>query len=191
VKRQVDVIVALSTTAARPAKQATSVIPIVGIAMADPVADDLVASLCPAGRERYRHNVSGPQLLTKRLQLLSEVPHSIRASLFSGILTHTAIAQWPAWSSSRGRGANLSMPRAFLDIRIGAGTQRKRCPPRSPVRCNTSGRRQSYGLARLCAADYGRGSSSGEGREADRETVLPVERKVRREGEGGDIRTGG
>src|SRR6266581_3965785 len=37
VERQVDVIVAQSTTAAIPAKQATSQIPIVGIGMADPV----------------------------------------------------------------------------------------------------------------------------------------------------------
>jgi len=35
VKHNVDVIVTLSTTAARPAKQATNVIPIVAIAMAD------------------------------------------------------------------------------------------------------------------------------------------------------------
>jgi putative ABC transport system substrate-binding protein len=45
VKHNVEVIVALSTTAARPAKQATSVIPIVAIAMADPVEDELVANL--------------------------------------------------------------------------------------------------------------------------------------------------
>src|SRR5262249_15683697 len=37
VKHNVDVIVTLSTTAARPAKQATNLIPIVAIGMADPV----------------------------------------------------------------------------------------------------------------------------------------------------------
>jgi putative ABC transport system substrate-binding protein len=73
VKRQVDVIVAFSTTAARPAKQATSVIPIVGIAMADPVADDLVASLSRPGGNVTGTTFLGPELLTKRLQLLSEV----------------------------------------------------------------------------------------------------------------------
>src|SRR5262249_54067799 len=40
VKRQLDVIVAFSTTAARPVKQATNVIPIVGFGMADPVEDE-------------------------------------------------------------------------------------------------------------------------------------------------------
>jgi putative tryptophan/tyrosine transport system substrate-binding protein len=49
VKHNVDVIVTLSTTAARPAKQATSLIPIVAIGMADPVDDELVASLARPG----------------------------------------------------------------------------------------------------------------------------------------------
>src|ERR1700692_4646786 len=40
VELKVDVIVAFSTTAARPAKQATSLIPIVAIGMADPVEDE-------------------------------------------------------------------------------------------------------------------------------------------------------
>src|SRR5580692_10056188 len=73
VKRQVDVIVAFSTTAARPAKRATSVIPIVGIAMADPVADDLVASLARPGGNVTGTTFLGPELLTKRLQLLREI----------------------------------------------------------------------------------------------------------------------
>jgi putative tryptophan/tyrosine transport system substrate-binding protein len=45
VKRRPDIIVAFSTTAARPTKDATGTIPIVAVAMADPVADELVASL--------------------------------------------------------------------------------------------------------------------------------------------------
>jgi putative ABC transport system substrate-binding protein len=73
VKHNVDVIVTLSTTAARPAKQATDVIPIVGIAMADPVDDELVASLARPGGNVTGTTFLGPQLVTKRLQLLSEV----------------------------------------------------------------------------------------------------------------------
>src|SRR5262249_5128748 len=38
VRRKPDIIVAFSTTAARPAKQATGTIPIVAVGMADPVA---------------------------------------------------------------------------------------------------------------------------------------------------------
>jgi putative tryptophan/tyrosine transport system substrate-binding protein len=73
VKRKIEVIVALSTTAARPAKQATSAIPIVAIAMADPVDDGLVASLARPGGNVTGTTFLGPELVTKRLQLLSEV----------------------------------------------------------------------------------------------------------------------
>jgi putative ABC transport system substrate-binding protein len=83
VKHNVDVIVTLSTTAARPAKQATSVIPIVAIGMADPVDDELVASLARPGGNVTGTSFLGPQLVTKRLQLLSEiVPHSRVAVLW-------------------------------------------------------------------------------------------------------------
>jgi putative ABC transport system substrate-binding protein len=45
VRRKPDIIVAFSTTAARPAKRATGTIAIVAVGMADPVADELVTSL--------------------------------------------------------------------------------------------------------------------------------------------------
>ena len=73
VKRQVNVIVALSTTAARPASQVTDVIPIVAVAMADPVDDELVTSLARPGGNVTGTTFLGPELVTKRLQLLSEV----------------------------------------------------------------------------------------------------------------------
>jgi putative ABC transport system substrate-binding protein len=73
VKRNVEVIVALSTTAARPAKQVTSTIPIVAINMADPVDDELVASLARPGGNVTGTTFLGPELVTKRLQLLSEI----------------------------------------------------------------------------------------------------------------------
>jgi putative ABC transport system substrate-binding protein len=73
VGRAVDVIVALSTTAARAARQATGTIPIVGIGMADPVADELVASLARPGGNVTGTSFLGPELVAKRLQLLREV----------------------------------------------------------------------------------------------------------------------
>src|SRR5947209_12367641 len=54
VRRKPDIIVVFSTTAARPAKQATDTIPIVAVGMADPVADELVASLARPGGRRGR-----------------------------------------------------------------------------------------------------------------------------------------
>lgn len=73
IKRKPDLIVALSTTAARPAKQATSTIPIVAIGMADPVADELVASLARPGGNVTGTTFLGPELVARRLQLLQEV----------------------------------------------------------------------------------------------------------------------
>ena len=73
VKRQVDIIFALSTTAARPAKTATSRIPIVAFGMADPVEDELVASLARPGGNVTGTTFLGPELVSKRLQLLSQV----------------------------------------------------------------------------------------------------------------------
>jgi putative ABC transport system substrate-binding protein len=82
VNRKVDVIVTLSTTAARPAKQATTVIPIVAIGMADPVDDELVASLARPGGNLTGTSFLGPQLVTKRLQLLGEVvPEHTRVAI--------------------------------------------------------------------------------------------------------------
>jgi putative tryptophan/tyrosine transport system substrate-binding protein len=68
-----EVIVAFSTTAARPVKEATDTIPIVVVAMADPVADELVASLARPGANVTGTTFLGPELVAKRLQLLREV----------------------------------------------------------------------------------------------------------------------
>ncbi len=73
VERRVDAIVALSTPAARAAKQATNTIPIVAIGMADPVEDDLVASLGRPGGNVTGTSFLGPELVAKRLQLLREI----------------------------------------------------------------------------------------------------------------------
>jgi putative tryptophan/tyrosine transport system substrate-binding protein len=73
VRRQADVIVATTTPAAHAAKRATRTIPIVMIALGDPLGTGLVQSYAqPEG------NVTGmslmvPELATKRLELLKEV----------------------------------------------------------------------------------------------------------------------
>ena len=71
--RKPDIIVAFSTTAARPAAQATGTIPIVAVAMADPVADGLVTSLARPDGNVTGTTFLGPELVAKRLQLLREV----------------------------------------------------------------------------------------------------------------------
>jgi len=73
VRRKPDIIVAFSTTAALPAKQATDTIPIVAVAMADPVVDELVASLARPGGNVTGTTFLGPELVAKRLQMLREI----------------------------------------------------------------------------------------------------------------------
>jgi putative ABC transport system substrate-binding protein len=69
---KVDVIVVISTTPARAAKQATSIIPIVVGGMADPVGDELIVSLARPGGNITGTTFLGPELIPKRLALLKE-----------------------------------------------------------------------------------------------------------------------
>jgi putative tryptophan/tyrosine transport system substrate-binding protein len=70
---KVDIIVAWSTPTAHAAKQATNSIPIIAVAMADPVGDGLVASLARPGGNVTGTTFLGPELVAKRLQLLRDV----------------------------------------------------------------------------------------------------------------------
>jgi putative ABC transport system substrate-binding protein len=72
VRLKVDVIVVISTSPARAAKQATSTIPIVVAGMADPVGDELVVSLSRPGGNITGTTFLGPELIAKRLGLLKD-----------------------------------------------------------------------------------------------------------------------
>ena len=72
VRLKVDIIVAWSTPPARAAKQATNSIPIIAAVMADPVGDELVASLGRPGGNVTGTTFLGPELIAKRLQLLRD-----------------------------------------------------------------------------------------------------------------------
>jgi putative ABC transport system substrate-binding protein len=72
VRLKVDLIVAAATPHARAAKQATTTIPIVVMAMQDPVKDGLVASLARPGGNVTGSTFLGPELVAKRLALLKE-----------------------------------------------------------------------------------------------------------------------
>src|SRR5262249_3410512 len=73
VRLKVDVIVAGGTLATVIAKRATNKIPIVGLILADPVADGLVASLAQPGANITGNTFLAPEVGPKRLQLLREV----------------------------------------------------------------------------------------------------------------------
>jgi putative ABC transport system substrate-binding protein len=69
---KVDLIVAGATPAARAAQHATTTIPVVAVAMGDPVRDGLVASLARPGGNITGSTFLGPELVPKRLELLKE-----------------------------------------------------------------------------------------------------------------------
>ena len=73
VEHRVDAIVALATPAVLAAKKTTSSIPIVGIGMADPVEDEIASSLARPGGNVTGTTFLGPELVSKRLQLLKEI----------------------------------------------------------------------------------------------------------------------
>jgi putative ABC transport system substrate-binding protein len=72
VRLNLDLIVASNTPAARAAKEATTSIPIVVPVMGDPVGDGLVASLARPGGNITGMSFLGPELATKRLELLKQ-----------------------------------------------------------------------------------------------------------------------
>jgi putative ABC transport system substrate-binding protein len=78
VRLKVDVIVAGSTPPTAAAKRATAVIPIVGVALGDPVGAGLVAGLArPSGNVTGLSNLA-PDLAGKRVELLREVVPTLR-----------------------------------------------------------------------------------------------------------------
>jgi putative ABC transport system substrate-binding protein len=73
VQLNVDAIVAAATPAARAAKAATATIPIVIVAVGEPVKSGLVASLARPGGNITGLSLLTPELSGKRLELLKEV----------------------------------------------------------------------------------------------------------------------
>jgi putative tryptophan/tyrosine transport system substrate-binding protein len=78
VRLKVDVIVTHGTANVIAAKQATSVIPIVFAAVADPVGNNLVASLARPGGNLTGLSAQIPDLAGKRLELLREIIPGLR-----------------------------------------------------------------------------------------------------------------
>jgi len=86
VESKIDVLFTYGTTAALAAKRATSTIPIVDAAMADPVASGLVASLAhPGGNFTGLSMAWAGGMTGKRLELLQEtVPHLSSLAMIVG-----------------------------------------------------------------------------------------------------------
>src|SRR3954453_14003735 len=69
----VNVIFAIATPATRAAQKATSTIPIIGMAMADPVGDGLVQNYASPEANITGNTFLGPELVPKRLGHLKEL----------------------------------------------------------------------------------------------------------------------
>jgi putative ABC transport system substrate-binding protein len=91
VRERVDAIFAITSAAARAAKQATTTIPIVFVAVSDPVKYGLVASFARPGGNMTGLGHLTPEVNEKRLQLLKEtVPSASRVAILwnSGYESH-------------------------------------------------------------------------------------------------------
>ena len=76
----VDLIMTYGTPPSRAAKAATSTIPIVMIAIGDPVRAGLVQSLAHPGGNVTGNTILSPEIAPKRLQLVKEIiPSATRA----------------------------------------------------------------------------------------------------------------
>src|SRR5207249_8140341 len=90
VSLKVQVIVALANTGAVAAKHATQTIPIVMVAVGEPVATGLVASLARPGGNITGLTTLSPELSGKRLELLKEVlPTASRVAIFWNPTQHS------------------------------------------------------------------------------------------------------
>jgi len=92
VRLPVDVLVTLGVVATRAAQDATTTIPIVMVAVGDPVRTGLVASLAHPGGNVTGSTTLGAELSAKRLQLLHEAIPT---------LAHVAFLWNPANSANR------------------------------------------------------------------------------------------
>jgi ABC-type uncharacterized transport system substrate-binding protein len=126
---KVDLIVAAATPGARAARQATATIPIVAMAMGDPVGDGLVASLARPGGNVTGTTFLGPMLVAKHLELLKEA---------SPRISRVAILRSSAASSATGQTS-----RELFGAREPTSTRFSRAPRRRTSR-SSSPRRSSW-----------------------------------------------
>src|SRR5262245_60718285 len=111
----VDVIVSEGSNAARVAKQATSTIPIVVAASADPVATGLVTSLARPGGNITGLSAQSLELSGKRLELLKEaVPKASRVAVLYNPLNLISTQRRKEMEAA---GGSLGMKLQSLEVR--------------------------------------------------------------------------
>ena len=115
VRRKVDVMVVASTPGALAAKSATQTIPVVMVAVGDPVGNGLVASLARPGGNLTGLSLLSSELSGKRLQLLKEViPKLARVGILinPGNPLHALV-----WQETQEAAQMLGVQLQALDIR--------------------------------------------------------------------------
>jgi putative tryptophan/tyrosine transport system substrate-binding protein len=124
VSRKVDLIVAITDSVARTAKNASSTIPVVFFTAGDPVADGLVASLARPGGNLTGVTLFGNELNPKRLELLSElVPQARVIALLvnpNNQLAGAALAISNMQEAARAKGVQLHVLKAGSESEIDA-----------------------------------------------------------------------
>jgi putative ABC transport system substrate-binding protein len=91
----VDVIVTVAAPAARAAQQATTTIPIVAIALSDPVGQGFIASLARPGGNITGFATLFPELAAKRLALLKEIlPTISRVAVLRNVANPGNVFLW-------------------------------------------------------------------------------------------------
>jgi putative tryptophan/tyrosine transport system substrate-binding protein len=111
----VDVILTSSTPSVLAVKKATSTIPIVFVAINDPVASGLVTSLARPGGNITGLTILGPELSGKRLELLKEaVPKATRVAF---LWNSANPAQGLLWKESQAAAQELRLQLQSLEVR--------------------------------------------------------------------------
>ena len=115
VQLRVDVLLAMVTPAALAARNATGTIPIITVAVSDPVVSGLVASLARPGGNVTGMAVLLPEVSAKRLELLKEaVPRLTRV----GVLWNPGdVDRVEEWNAARAAGRALGLEVESLEVR--------------------------------------------------------------------------
>jgi putative ABC transport system substrate-binding protein len=115
VRSKVDLLIAWTTPAVLAAKQATGTIPIVMVAVGDPVAAGLVASLSrPGGNVTGVSNVSR-DVSAKQLQLLREV--RLNATRIAAMRNPTNPGSALMWRETQAAAESLGVQLQFVGVR--------------------------------------------------------------------------
>jgi putative tryptophan/tyrosine transport system substrate-binding protein len=115
VRLKVDVLVVATTPGALAAKNATRAIPIVFVAVANPVGSGLVTSLARPGDNLTGLGLLNPELSGKRLELLKEsLPHISRVAILTnpGNPSHTFF-----WRETRAAAQTLGLQLQSINAR--------------------------------------------------------------------------